>query len=354
MNTSKFLIVLLASIICSNILLAQNKTKTKKEKDPDEPQLGALFKSKEILNFDLLADFKKIKNDRGENTSKHKATVRLVNRSAKTVNIPITLKVRGKFRKATENCSFPPLLMDFDKKADHKAAFKSQNKLKLVTHCSSKSYNEREYLVYELYNIISDESFKARPAQINYIDSSNNKTETYSAFLLEDAEDLGIRKNLKLLDNVRMQHRLIDTTNMAKLALFQFMIGNTDWSLPYMHNIEVYQKDSTTFYAIPYDFDHSGLVNANYANPNPELGITNVRERLYRSISFPKSTLDTVFEHYSTKKAEIIKLYAENKTIDDSYRKYAISYIESFYKELDKPQRLQNIIRATAANNSIN
>jgi hypothetical protein len=328
----------LLSISSTNV--AQNKTKQKKPKDPEAPQLGSLFKTDQVLAFDLYANFKAIKNDRGEKTSKHSAQVRLVNRSEKPITIPLTLKVRGNFRKATENCSFPPLLMDFDKKAKNKAAFKSQNKLKLVTHCSSNKFNEREYLVYKLYNIISKQSFRARPAKINYIDSSSQKTENYAAFLIEDVEDLAYRKKMKLLDNVRLQHRLIDSTNMATVALFEYLIGNTDWSVGYLHNTEVFLKDSTTYLVVPYDFDHSGLVNANYARPHPELGISSVRERLYRSINFSNNTYQKVFANFQAKKPEIIKLYTESKLIDESYRKYALNYIESFYKELDKPKKL--------------
>ena len=61
------------------------------------------------------------------------------------------------------------------------------------------------------------------------------------------------------------------------------MIGNTDWSMVYQHNVEMLYLNSAAF-AIPYDFDHSGIVNAYYAKPNPMLNIRSVRDRIYRGM----------------------------------------------------------------------
>ena len=41
---------------------------------------------------------------------------------------------------------------------------------------------------------------------------------------------------------------------------------------------------NTRLIAVPYDFDHSGLVNASYAKPNPILNTSSVTERVYRGL----------------------------------------------------------------------
>ena len=71
--------------------------------------------------------------------------------------------------------------------------------------------------------------------------------------------------------------------HFLKMAVFQFMIGNTDWSVPYLQNIKFITKDSTKApLTVPYDFDHAGIVSAPYALPAEELEMSSVLERRYR------------------------------------------------------------------------
>ena len=54
------------------------------------------------------------------------------------------------------------------------------------------------------------------------------------------------------------------------LCLFEYMISNTDWNVSLLHNIKlIRKKDTKEIIVVPYDFDYSGLVNADYAVPNP-------------------------------------------------------------------------------------
>ena len=67
-------------------------------------------------------------------------------------------------------------------------------------------------------------------------------------------------------------------------SVFMYMVGNTDWSLPYLHNIRVFQN-FTSYIAVPYDFDWSGIVDAPYAVPDYRLNIKSVRDRIWRGTS---------------------------------------------------------------------
>ena len=61
------------------------------------------------------------------------------------------------------------------------------------------------------------------------------------------------------------------------------MIGNTDWSsVDEGHNMELVKGPSETQWAVPYDFDFSGIVDARYAAPDPRFSIKDVRQRFYR------------------------------------------------------------------------
>ena len=50
-----------------------------------------------------------------------------------------------------------------------------------------------------------------------------------------------------------------------------------------MQNIKFLSKDQATApFAVPYDFDHAGIVSTPYALPAEELHMSSVRQRRYR------------------------------------------------------------------------
>ena len=94
----------------------------------------------------------------------------------------------------------------------------------------------------------------------------------------EDYYKLADRHNAKTYPcNRRVSPFSISDSSAVNFAIFEYMIGNTDWSMVYQHNVEMLYLNSAAF-SIPYDFDHSGIVNAYYAKPNPMLNIRSVRD----------------------------------------------------------------------------
>ena len=61
-------------------------------------------------------------------------------------------------------------------------------------------------------------------------------------------------------------------------AFFQYLIGNTDFSVSFQHNGKLLYT-SKEFLPLPYDFDMSGWVNPSYATVNTTLGIKSVQDR---------------------------------------------------------------------------
>ena len=81
---------------------------------------------------------------------------------------------------------------------------------------------------------------------------------------------------------------------MATLAVFEYLIGNTDWSVPYQHNIRLLTVPAIKNpVPVPYDFDQAGLVEAFYALPSENIGVASVRERVYRSIAYPSAIVSS-------------------------------------------------------------
>ncbi len=164
--------------------------------------------------------------------------------------------------------------------------------------------------------------------------SGKRKPETNHAFLLEDEEELGKRIGfVNKKETIRANQ--LDSLEMAVLSVFEYFIGNTDWSVPYQHNIKIYQKADESPIPIAYDFDHSGLVNAGYAHPSEILELSSVRERLYRGPVFSDETFKAVFEKFKEIKPQVYSLYNENSFLSPKYVKFAISYFDEFYEIID-------------------
>ncbi len=129
-------------------------------------------------------------------------------------------------------------------------------------------------------------SFRVRLLHITYKDNKQ-KAKSYSqyAFLIEDANDMAERNNCKEFKKAPFSQGPPNRLQMTLVDVFEYMIGNTDWSLANYHNIKlmVPKADSLTRpFVVPYDFDFTGVVDAAYAIPDGQFGNTTVKERVYR------------------------------------------------------------------------
>lgn len=302
---------------------------------------NALFKSEEPLLFKITMDMKTVLKDRGDERAYHPAVISYHGTDGAEVSEKLKIMVRGNRRRDPAVCGFPPLMLNFSRSTVDKTVFGKVNKLKLVTHCSNEEYLLREYLVYKLYNTITDQSFQVRLCKVEYVDlEGKRKTESRYAFLMEDDDDMA-RRNKGHVVQKELVLRM-DGTNelaMAKVALFQFMIGNTDWSVPFRHNIKLVSLDSLKApYPVPYDFDYSGIVSAPYAVPPPELNITSVRQRLFRGYAFPEATYRKVVSAFNEHKMAFYDIYLQSTLIDQKYRKQTIKFLDDFYETINDPK----------------
>ena len=314
-----------------------------------------LFSSDQILELTLSFDFKALLRDRGEKTEYHPAVLSYQNVENDSVAIDLRVKVRGNNRRMI--CSFPPLMLNFSKNTGG-TLFSGQNKLKLVTHCRNDEYVVKEFQVYKVYNLLSNKSFRTRLCRINYVDPANRKIiEQKYAFLLEDEEEMASRiSGTAVPPEIRYNMDYVNPNSMATLALFQYMIGNCDWSVPYRHNIKIVSvKESPQPFPVPYDFDHSGIVHTPYAKPPEELGIKSVRERLYRSFCFKEEEFTEAITRFNEAKEGIYSLYLNNELLSPAYIKSTTNFLNAFYKTINDPKLFKaEIIRACKANEGYN
>jgi hypothetical protein len=325
-------------------------------KDAKKVKGQPLFSSDEVLSIKIVADFRAIQKDRGDDPVYHEGTFTYLDKEGDSVQVPVKVRVRGDFRRNSANCSLPPFTLNFPEKKVENTIFKNQDKLKLVTRCRYEDYVPQEYMVYKLYNLITDYSFKARMAMITYEDiSGKRKTETSAGFIIED-EDLLAKRHKTVVKGKEPQTPtdLTDQVGMATVAVFQYMIGNTDWSVPYQHNMKLLEQPEIGL-AMPvaYDFDHAGIVEASYASPAEALKLRSTRDRLYRGLGYSEEIFMKVFENFNQQKANIYALYEDNLSLNPAYLKRTLQYFDQFYEAINDPGKARTTFMSNSKRKNV-
>jgi hypothetical protein len=262
-----------------------------------------------------------------------------------TINEPIILTVRGHFRK--EKCFLLPLGIDFkDKKT---SLLKPLGSLKLVSQCYTSNigaeYLLSEFLVYKIYNLLTDMSFRVRLLNLKLADSSGKKkTVTEYAFLIEDIKNVAKRNNCTYL-KTKTDPRNTDNYQTAMACIFEYMIGNTDFGVSANHNTRLLlsKTDSSRRpLMVPYDFDFSGFVNTDYSIPDPNLGIPDVRTRLYRGFAEPRAVVNEVVDVFKKRKDSIYAVINNFYLLSLKSRKELTDYLDDFFKLINNPARVKN------------
>jgi hypothetical protein len=307
-----------------------------------EAENRRLFAAAEPFPLTLSADFKAINKDRAtEGKKPYPGELTITDESGKPTTFHVTLRTRGHFRLRATSCSFVPLRVEFKSEETAGTLFDHQKALKLTTHCQNDKlydqYTLREYLVYRAMNLITPRSFRARLTKASYVQSTDGKPviSRYGMFL-EDDDDVARRMEGRIMELPRAAFKDVDPDALALAMMFEYMIGNTDFSMYMLHNIRLVRTPTNQTYTVPYDFDLSGLVNTQYAIPEKSFGLKTVRDRLYRGPCRPVEEVEPVLKLFRDKKAEILALYDSLPDLDKDYRREAKEYLEEFFRGIDR------------------
>ena len=304
-----------------------------------------LFENNEVLNKKLSGDLRDLFNDRSDNAKYHAITLSYTSADDKMISIPVKAKTRGNFRRKLGDCIYPPIWLDFsENKNSQTSLFKGPVRLKLVMPCRGDEYVVREYLLYRLYNLITEKSFRARLVRIENEDvKRKKKTDAFYGILLEEDQQMAKRNHCVLVKRNMLPMQNTEQDAFLKMAVFEYLIGNTDWSVEVQQNIRLLAKDSLGIPApVPYDFDHAGLVNAPYALPAEELQMSSVRERRYRGYCIKDmKKFDGVIAFYNNLKKDIYALYTNFPLIDAKNLKSTLQYLDGFYNTINNPKKFQ-------------
>jgi hypothetical protein len=352
---SRFLITVLVTAHCYSVHALDGV-------DPNTLEVAGkpLFNHHDVLDLTLVADFDAMcRPNEVEDCQYSPTTMKYMTADGSEVNIPVEIRVRGGWRARKDHCAVPPLFVRFSSEGTSVTPFAGQDMLPLTTHCRSsgsrksggapgseyEQYVLREYLGYRLYNTLSDKSLRVRLARINYMNPAESaKPITRYAFFTEHFDEMAARQAAERLSWTSFDHEKIDLPSFDQVALFNFMIGNTDWSVVRQRNIVLIGTADGRQYPVPFDLDMSGLVNAEYGGVSPRLDFRDPRQRYYLGFCHPQVDFETLFSQFQGKKNEMLALGGDIPGISRSTRNTSQAYLKKFFKVIESPERRQKAI----------
>lgn len=231
--------------------------------------------------------------------------------------------------------------------------FKGQRRLKLVTHCRPQEgfqqYLLLEYATYRIFNLLSPTSYRVRLATVDYVEPNGKPSTSRWGFFIEDLDD-AVRRNG--LAEARVGDRILasqlEHRQAARVALFEYMIGNLDWSMRAgpqgegcCHNARLASGPGGALVPFPYDFDYSGLVGAPYAVPPEGFGITSVKSRVYQGYCAHNADAVAVAAEFRARRPAIEAMFSQIPGMAEKTRSKALEYLSGFYDQIATDELLR-------------
>jgi len=270
-------------------------------------------------------------------------------------SIPMTCDKYGISR--LRECQLASLVITVNEEDVRGTPFEGRQTLRLVTPCRLHGKYDRytvlEYLVYRSYSLIAETALQVRLVQVRFRDSAKSaKGKTGYAFFIEDIGQAAARRGQVWLDVQSQRTSDFDAAQLTLMTLFQYMVGNTDWSAVRgtpddrcCHNVAVFgDEGADRNTALPFDFDQAGVVDAPYAVPDASLHIRQVTERVYRGLCEHNHLLPAAVAVFNEKRSEIEALFSRDGFPYLQDRERALRYIGDFYNTINDPGRFRRRI----------
>lgn len=345
MSKSAILSILLPTILFINISIAQDSIKDLPKNSP------LLFINNEVMHISLRYSNKDIKKETNDSTF-ITTFLKFKEQESSWDSLEVRLRARGNYR--LKNCYYAPIKVKIKKNERNNTLFEGQKNLNLVLPCLlEKGSNDnviKEYLAYKLYEIISPYHFKSKLIHLSYEEIKGNKIKEHEIFaiLIEDDKNVAKRIGAQVL-NIKAHPLNQVPLECVRNSFFQYMIGNTDYSTAYQHNIKLFFLEKTII-PVPYDFDMCGLVNSSYATVsqinNEKLSIENVKQRLFRGFKRDPKIFDEVRLEFLENRSAILGVLKECELLFESRTEYisTVEYIEEFFEILINDKKFEKEI----------
>jgi hypothetical protein len=331
------------------MLLAASGLEAQDDAARDSLRLAAdtapLFGSHDVLELRIEAPLTTIFKDRSQESEYQPGTVSYIDDSGDSVVLDVRLRTRGYFRLKPRTCGFPNLHINFRRRQVENTVFAGLNRVSIVAHCQDnrpeyEQFTLQEYLIYRTFNLLTDNSVRVRLARATWVDSDGERdTLTKYMFILEPFEMVAARHGWEVLEVPAVPPSEHDHFGLPLVEVFQFLIGNTDWS-PFQkstdgsccHNGKLIGTMAGPVFLVPYDFDWSGVIDAPYARPAPEVGVSDVRQRRYWGICRPPEEFLPVFDLFNERRAAIYDLWRGQEGLEQRRLQRTLDYFDQFYE----------------------
>lgn len=311
------------------------------------PAAVPLFSSEAPLDVTLTGNLGRLRRDKADGAPWRQGTIQYTETNGGTREVPLRMRTRGIWR--LKNCDFPPLRFNFGRRAVRGTVFEGLDEPKMVNFCKDRDNYEQyvlqELQLYRMFALLTPVSHRARLLRTTYWDSARGATlTTRYAILVEEPDAMAARVGGRLIETKGAKAEDLDPYQAALVGVFQYLIGNHDWSTANLHNAELVVME--TVLPVPYDFDFSGAVNAVYATPDPNLPIRRVRDRLYRGHCVPEEHYNRVFALFRDRKEAIYALYADEigQLLEPRVVRETLEYYDRFYETLGSDRLRQRDI----------
>jgi len=250
--------------------------------------------------------------------------------------VPVRVRTRGVFRLG--RCDVPPIRLRFRENEVAGTALDSLRRPKLATHCMNSSTGEQnllqEYAIYRVYQRLTPWAYAVRLLRITYEDTTGReRTQTRWGFVIEDGDRFAERMHAEPDTAVGRRLGELGPERAAFLGVFQYFIANTDWSMPYLHNIDLY-RTGDSLWAVPYDFDWSGVVDAAYARPDRRLPIHSVRQRIFRGICESELAFASSLAQFQALRDSLPAVYHAVPGLEPRNAERTLRYYDEFYRDI--------------------
>lgn len=313
------------------------------------PSVFDQLTGQEVLEMELITDINQLLISQNAEAKYQAAQIRYENEDGRSESWNLKIKVRGKFRRTV--CDFPPITLDF-KRDDLKArGLSKHDKLKLVTHCADDralgtSLLLREYLAYRLYQEVSPYSYRVQLVRIHYIDSDGavSGIRRYG-FIIEDTDEMAERIGGQECDDCQYPDASTLDADATRLhAMFQYLIGNSDYSIPVVRNVKLIRRQGDgQLIPVGYDFDFSGLVSAPYALPATHMGQLAIKQRIYLGLPETDSKLGQTIRYFLDKKEALLEEVDQLRLLPRSQRQEVREYLLTFFDQMEGLQAGQAV-----------
>lgn len=289
----------------------------------------------------LEMDVKKIRREQNPEVW-HPATFKIRKGNNTLREFAVTVQPRGNNRR--ETCDMPPLKIRFPQDHSLPDSLQETYTLKMVAPCKLGANLEalvlKECLLYELYGLLTPESFKTKLARLTLKDrNKKSANQPVFCFFIETAAELADRLHWKAIKPTVMSPKGLDAAAFNRVCVFQYMIGNTDWTPYNRHNMRIFISPKTgAVISVPYDFDYAGAVDAPYAIPQAGAPIESVRQRYFFGLCHPAAEYQQTFDLFLAQKAAILKRCDDFPYLSNNARYDLKTFVSSFFPIIENPK----------------